>query len=227
MLFRLKQLQGFSSRVTSGFIFVDEKASSVITASRDADKNNAESLGIKTKDIVAAEIITPASMQQYQQVAQTSNSRSRLQGAAAGAVLGFLLAGPLGTVIGSAAGSHTGGSRRQTAFDREQAREAQRHARIASDAVGLIAIDDAKGILVTISDTTMSDFLKLQRLVNRAQTKKSSKVAKKAVDIKSLEKECPDCAEDVKLKAKVCRFCGYKWSQSDVDRAVKRALSGK
>ena len=73
----------------------------------------------------------------------------------------------------------------------------------------------------------MPDFLKLQGLVNRAQTKRSPKAAKKEVDLKSLIKECPDCAEDVKLKAKVCRFCGYKWSQSDVDKAVKQALGGK
>ena len=78
MLFRLKQLQGFSSRVTSGFIFIDEKAGSAITASRNVDRSNAESLGAKTKDIVAAEIITPATMQQYQQVVQTSNSGSDL-----------------------------------------------------------------------------------------------------------------------------------------------------
>lgn len=227
MLFRLHQLQGFSSRVASGFVFIDEKATSVITASRSADKNSGESLGVKTKDIVAAEIVTPASVQQYQQVAQTSGGGSKLQGAAAGAVLGFLLAGPLGTVIGGAAGSNTGGSRRQTAFDREQARKAQRQARIASDAVGLLAIDETRGILVTISDTTMPDFLKLQRIVTKAQAKKPVKATKKEVDVKSLTKECPDCAEDVKLKAKVCRFCGYKWSQADVDKAVKKALSAK
>ncbi|MDR3597684.1 zinc ribbon domain-containing protein [Clostridium sp.] len=31
------------------------------------------------------------------------------------------------------------------------------------------------------------------------------------------EKECPMCAEKVKFKAKICRFCGYKF-----DKEIKR-----
>jgi uncharacterized membrane protein len=225
VLFRLKQLQGFSSGVSSGFVFVDEGAASLIKVSRTVNTSNAESLGIKTRDIVAAEIVTPATVQQYQQQPQTNSGGSRLQGAAAGAVLGFLLAGPLGTVVGGAAGSNAGRSR-ETAYDRDQMRKAQRQARIANDAVGLLAIDDTRGILVTLSDLTMPDFLKLQQLVAKAQAKKPRKKASVEIDLKALTKECPDCAEDVKLKAKVCRFCGHKWTEEEVDKSVKQALKG-
>ena len=51
------------------------------------------------------------------------------------------------------------------------------------------------------------------------------KPEKVEVDLKSLEKECPACAEDVKLKAKICRFCGYEWSEDEVEKAINDALN--
>jgi Uncharacterised protein family UPF0547 len=33
-------------------------------------------------------------------------------------------------------------------------------------------------------------------------------------------KACPDCAEDVKAAARLCRFCGYRWDEVDAAVAV-------
>ena len=30
-------------------------------------------------------------------------------------------------------------------------------------------------------------------------------------------KKCPDCAKAIKLEAKVCRFCGKKFNDKDID----------
>lgn len=37
------------------------------------------------------------------------------------------------------------------------------------------------------------------------------------------EKECPDCAEIIKRNAKVCRYCGYRFGESDMEEAPDAA----
>jgi hypothetical protein len=41
----------------------------------------------------------------------------------------------------------------------------------------------------------------------------------------TLTKKCPDCAEDVKLEAVVCRFCGRKFEPSEVQASIQEAQS--
>jgi hypothetical protein len=39
----------------------------------------------------------------------------------------------------------------------------------------------------------------------------------------ALSKVCPDCAESIKLQARICRFCKYRFSDEDVTDDVRSA----
>lgn len=41
------------------------------------------------------------------------------------------------------------------------------------------------------------------------------------LDIDKMLKVCPECAEEIKLKAKVCRFCGHKFSDDEIEESIK------
>jgi len=43
------------------------------------------------------------------------------------------------------------------------------------------------------------------------------------IDIDTLDilKECPDCKEMIKIKALVCKYCGYKFTQEEVDKLIQ------
>ena|ERR1041385_1202613 len=37
------------------------------------------------------------------------------------------------------------------------------------------------------------------------------------------EKKCPDCAENIKLEAKVCRFCGHRFTDREIEEDIAEA----
>lgn len=43
------------------------------------------------------------------------------------------------------------------------------------------------------------------------------------LDLTSLTKECPQCAESIKMKAKVCRYCEYIFTEAEVAKDIELA----
>jgi hypothetical protein len=37
------------------------------------------------------------------------------------------------------------------------------------------------------------------------------------------EKKCPDCAENIKLEAKLCRFCGHRFTDKEIEEDIVEA----
>lgn len=193
-LFRVKALQGFTKR-TPEFVHISANPEADVCISDSASPDSGRSLGVKTSNIVAAEIVTPGVFARRDEYLAQAAPANKLTNAAAGAALGFLLAGPLGTALGSlyGAGSASGGGSRSQIPQKE------------SDGVGLIGFEDGSGVIVTMSKHTAPDFESLKFTVGQMLAQKAQAAA--AAEYK----ECPMCAEDVKARAKICRYCGHSF----------------
>lgn len=42
--------------------------------------------------------------------------------------------------------------------------------------------------------------------------------------LENRRKRCPDCAEQVKLRAKVCKHCGHEWTEEEVRKELQTAV---
>lgn len=151
--------------------------------------------GIADHGLTTADIVHVA-------IAKEGTTPSKLGGAAAGAALGFLLAGPLGTAVGGLAGSNRQGQ----------------------DTLGSIVFSNGATLVVTVDASNMSAFLSLQaRYPLSGNMGSPTSEGLSDTGEAGSSKECPRCAETIKLKAIVCRFCGHEFSQSEVDEAVREA----
>ncbi len=53
------------------------------------------------------------------------------------------------------------------------------------------------------------------------QTSQSSSTSTQEFDPDDHEKKCPDCAEYIKLEARVCKHCGHEFSEEEVEQQVE------
>jgi hypothetical protein len=56
---------------------------------------------------------------------------------------------------------------------------------------------------------------------NSSDKKKNQQSKPQKFDPDQHEKKCPDCAEYIKLEARVCKHCGHRFSDEEVERQVE------
>ncbi|MFO8086826.1 MAG: hypothetical protein R6T91_03325, partial [Bacteroidales bacterium] len=62
---------------------------------------------------------------------------------------------------------------------------------------------------------------------NKDKITREDKIPRNVIDRRDkktlhLERECPDCISTISAKASVCKFCGKKFSQSDITSGLLR-----
>lgn len=60
-------------------------------------------------------------------------------------------------------------------------------------------------------------------IVDKIEPPNESLTVSNEFDPSLLTKKCPDCAETIKLEAKVCRFCQHRFSDEEVTRHIEDA----
>lgn len=127
-------------------------------------------------------------------------SDESLKGVARGAAVGFALLGPIGAGIGAIV---SGNKEAPTIHQ-------------SKEVMVQIDLDDNDYIVLKVDEGA---FIAIRELYNECVS--SGVVASEVEETK----ECPDCAETIKIKAKVCRYCGRKFSQDEIDDSIGHSSS--
>lgn len=126
-------------------------------------------------------------------------------GRVAGGILGAALLGP----IGAAGGLLAGGKRR------------------IDETIILCSLFDGRSFTAECSQLTAAKFSQIanSNLMSKASGDRNIEVARIQPQINPLDDtvECPMCAEFIKSKAKICRYCGYKVAEEKEMRLAKVA----
>lgn len=158
----------------------------------------------------------------------TEEKARGLTGAAAGAILGFLIAGPIGTAVGAGIGA--GGKNQVHAsvllLSGESFIATMSHSEFQS--LKTAQMSTTKALHPPQSTDSTTTHFKADQQAKKAPAKtkkettkkKSSNLKKQAVIIENNidSKECPMCAETVKARAKICRFCRHTFDDMDTPK---------
>ena len=157
-----------------------------------------------SEDLIAKDnqVIMLESLQSCSLVSDRHEAYQTGMGRVAGGIIGAALLGP----IGAAGGLLAGGKRR------------------IDETIVLCRLFDGRTFTAECSQLTAA---KLNQISNINQLNQTSVVRSQNIQNSHSESdstdtvECPMCAENIKRKAKICRFCGYKIAEERESRIQK------
>ncbi len=135
-------------------------------------------------------------------ISHDKESKRTLSGTASATILGTIAMGPLGGIAGAVYGGQ----------------------RDNKDNVVFIATfnDGRKFIAETQKETYLEllGYIPSEQTTQNTDNEKTHGSDKQKYNLSDI-KECPMCAETIKLKAKVCRFCGYSFSNEEITKSIE------